>query len=73
MGLLPISLNLVTSNLNTYGAKDSTPAPPKEKKAEDLCDMVVDLKETTSMLLAELEESDNQTEQMVTHVTQACQ
>ena len=64
MGLLPISLNLVTSNLNTYGAKDSTPAPPKEKKAEDLGAMVVDLKETTSMLLAELEESDNQWIQM---------
>ena len=55
-----------------YGALDTTPPPPKEKKAKDpksrQATKVADLKETTATVLAEAEKSENQTEQMVTHV-----
>ena len=54
-----------------YGALNTTP-PPKEKKAKDpksrQATKVADLKETTATVLAEVEKSENQTEQMVTHV-----
>jgi len=55
-----------------YGALDTTPPPPKEKKQKDpksrQATRVADLKETTATVLAEAEKSENQTEQMVTHV-----
>ena len=55
-----------------YGALDTTPPPPKEKKPKEpksrQATKVADLKETTSTVLAEAEKSENQTEQMVTHV-----
>jgi len=55
-----------------YGALDTTPPPPKEKKAKDpksrQATKVADLVETTATVLAETEKSENQTEQMVTHV-----
>jgi len=55
-----------------YGALDTTPPPPKEKKTKDpksrQATKVADLKETTATVLAEAEKSENQTEQMVTHV-----
>jgi len=56
-----------------YGALDTTPPPPKEKKAKDTirsrqATKVADLVETTATVLAETEKSENQTEQMVTHV-----
>ena len=55
-----------------YRALDTTPPPPTEKKAKDprssQVTKVADLKEMTAMVLAEAEKSENQTEQMVTHV-----
>jgi len=55
-----------------YGALDTTPPPPKEKKTKEpksrQATKVADLKETTATVLAEAEKSENQTEQMVTHV-----
>eukprot|EP00092_Neocalanus_flemingeri_P035335 GFUD01038445.1.p1 GENE.GFUD01038445.1~~GFUD01038445.1.p1 ORF type:complete len:321 (+),score=123.61 GFUD01038445.1:42-965(+) len=55
-----------------YGALDTTQPPPKEKKAKDpksrQATKVADLVETTATVLAEAETSENQTEQMVTHV-----
>jgi len=54
------------------GALDTIPPPPKEKKTKDpksrQATKVSDLKETTATVLAEAEKSENQTEQMVTHV-----
>ena len=55
-----------------YGALDTTQPPPEEKKAKDTksrqATRVADLVETTATVLAEAEKSENQTEQMVTHV-----
>jgi len=55
-----------------YGALDTTPPPPKEKKAREArasqVTRVKDLVETRSTELEEAEQSENQTEQMVRHV-----
>lgn len=55
-----------------YGALDTTPPPPKEKKAKEVGasqrTRVKDLVETRSTVLQEAEQSDNQTEQVVRHV-----
>jgi len=55
-----------------YGALDTTPPPPKEKKTREpksrQATKVSDLVETKETVLAEAEKSENQTEQMVMHV-----
>jgi len=55
-----------------FGALDTTPPPPKEKKVRETKSRQAvrtsDLKETAAVVLAEAEKSENQTEQLVTHV-----
>lgn len=55
-----------------YGALDTIPPPPKEKPAKEprarQATRVADLVATQDTVLAEAEKSENQTEQMVTHV-----
>jgi len=55
-----------------YGALDTTPPPPKERKERDVratqATRVKDLVATKDTIMQEAEASDNQTEQLVQHV-----
>jgi len=55
-----------------YGALDTTPPPPKERKERDVratqATRVKDLVATKDTIMQEAEASDNQTEQLVKHV-----
>lgn len=54
-----------------FGALDNAPPPPKERKAPQAranVTKIKDLVETQEMILEKAEKSENQTEQLVTHV-----